>query len=118
MAGVRWAVEMATGKDVFKGKAQDKILKPEQAIDDAVGLDDLEQTALPDLRRRGESKAKALCRRGCPPARAPASARSSSRARQRKWRQGHDQDAKLILVRHETSPEDVGGMWAAQGILT
>ena len=25
---------------------------------------------------------------------------------------------KLILVRHETSPEDVGGMWAAQGILT
>ncbi len=27
-------------------------------------------------------------------------------------------DEKLILVRHETSPEDVGGMWAAQGILT
>jgi pyruvate, orthophosphate dikinase len=25
---------------------------------------------------------------------------------------------KVILVRHETSPEDVGGMWAAQGILT
>jgi len=29
-----------------------------------------------------------------------------------------DPSAKLILVRHETSPEDVGGMWAAQGILT
>ena len=29
-----------------------------------------------------------------------------------------DKHAKLILVRHETSPEDVGGMWAAQGILT
>jgi len=29
-----------------------------------------------------------------------------------------DKNAKLILVRHETSPEDVGGMWAAQGILT
>ncbi len=26
--------------------------------------------------------------------------------------------ARVILVRHETSPEDVGGMWAAQGILT
>lgn len=29
-----------------------------------------------------------------------------------------DKSARLILVRHETSPEDVGGMWAAQGILT
>ncbi|MFO7899050.1 MAG: pyruvate, phosphate dikinase [Planctomycetota bacterium] len=25
---------------------------------------------------------------------------------------------RVLLVRHETSPEDVGGMWAAQGILT
>ena len=25
---------------------------------------------------------------------------------------------KVILVRHETSPEDVNGMWASQGILT
>jgi phosphohistidine swiveling domain-containing protein len=29
-----------------------------------------------------------------------------------------NKNEKLILVRHETSPEDVGGMWAAQGILT
>ncbi len=29
-----------------------------------------------------------------------------------------DKNARVILVRHETSPEDVGGMWAAQGILT
>ena len=29
-----------------------------------------------------------------------------------------DKSARVILVRHETSPEDVGGMWAAQGILT
>jgi len=29
-----------------------------------------------------------------------------------------DPKARVILVRHETSPEDVGGMWAAQGILT
>ena len=29
-----------------------------------------------------------------------------------------DPKAKLILVRHDTSPEDVGGMWAAQGVLT
>ncbi len=25
---------------------------------------------------------------------------------------------KCILVRDETSPEDVGGMWASQGVLT
>lgn len=29
-----------------------------------------------------------------------------------------DSSARLILVRHDTSPEDVGGMWAAQGVLT
>jgi pyruvate, orthophosphate dikinase len=29
-----------------------------------------------------------------------------------------DNSACLILVRRETSPEDVGGMWAAQGVLT
>jgi len=29
-----------------------------------------------------------------------------------------DKSARLILVRRETSPEDVGGMWAAQGVLT
>ncbi|MDA0989737.1 MAG: pyruvate, phosphate dikinase [Verrucomicrobia bacterium] len=29
-----------------------------------------------------------------------------------------DKSARIILVRHDTSPEDVGGMWAAQGILT
>jgi len=29
-----------------------------------------------------------------------------------------DRSARVLLVRHETSPEDVGGMWAAQGILT
>ncbi len=29
-----------------------------------------------------------------------------------------DPKARLILVRHETSPEDVGGMWAARGIMT
>jgi pyruvate,orthophosphate dikinase len=29
-----------------------------------------------------------------------------------------DPSAMVVLVRHETSPEDVGGMWAAQGVLT
>ncbi len=29
-----------------------------------------------------------------------------------------NKDERVLLVRHETSPEDVGGMWAAQGILT
>jgi len=29
-----------------------------------------------------------------------------------------DRGEKIVLVRHETSPEDVSGMWAAEGILT
>jgi pyruvate,orthophosphate dikinase len=29
-----------------------------------------------------------------------------------------DKAARVLLVRQDTSPEDVGGMWAAQGILT
>ncbi len=30
----------------------------------------------------------------------------------------NEKGEKVVLVRHETSPEDVSGMWAAQGILT
>jgi pyruvate,orthophosphate dikinase len=30
----------------------------------------------------------------------------------------HSQGEKCILVRDDTSPEDVGGMWASNGILT
>ena len=27
-------------------------------------------------------------------------------------------ESNLFFARHDTSPEDVGGMWAAQGVLT
>jgi pyruvate,orthophosphate dikinase len=30
----------------------------------------------------------------------------------------HSQGQRCILVRDDTSPEDVGGMWASNGILT
>jgi pyruvate,orthophosphate dikinase len=45
LAGVRWAVEMATGKDFYTGKKQDKILTP-QAINTVSG-GDLEQLLFP-----------------------------------------------------------------------
>jgi len=78
LAGIRWAVEMATGEDIYTGKKLSKILTQKEALLTLDG-DDLEQLLFPIF---------------------------------------DDKDAKLILVRHETSPEDVGGMWAAQGVLT
>ena len=38
--------------------------------------------------------------------------------RRRRRRAGHDRGEKVVLVRLETSPEDIEGMKAAQGILT
>lgn len=32
--------------------------------------------------------------------------------------EGKEKGRQVILVRHETSPEDVSGMWAAEGVLT
>jgi pyruvate, orthophosphate dikinase len=46
LAGVRWAVEMATGKDFYTGKPQKKILTPDEAIATVTGSD-LEQLLFP-----------------------------------------------------------------------
>jgi pyruvate,orthophosphate dikinase len=37
LAGVRWATEMATGKDFYTGKKQDKILTAQQAVNTVTG---------------------------------------------------------------------------------
>ena len=117
LAGVRWAVEMATGKDVMHRQAAEED---------------------PDARRKRSSSSTA--------ATSSSSCSRSSTSKPRRRPTGlttglpagpgagvgkivfyaHDaeamvktnKDEKVILVRHETSPEDVGGMWAAQGILT
>lgn len=36
----------------------------------------------------------------------------------KKQRKRHEKGEKVVLVRHETSPEDIEGMVASEGILT
>jgi pyruvate,orthophosphate dikinase len=55
LAGVRWAVEMATGKDTYTGKKQDKILTPEEALNTVSG-GDLEQLLFPIFNPKSEKK--------------------------------------------------------------
>ncbi|HOU20874.1 MAG TPA: pyruvate, phosphate dikinase, partial [Kiritimatiellia bacterium] len=116
LAGVRWAVEMATGKDFFTGKAQDKILKPDEAIATLSGSD-LEQLLFPIFDIAAEKKAVVLTK-GLPAGPGAGVGQIVFDAHTAEAIVKEDPSAKLILVRHETSPEDVGGMWAAQGILT
>ena len=116
LAGVRWAVEMATGRDVFTGKAQEKILKPEEAVMTVTG-GDLEQLLFPIFDSDAEAKARVLCK-GLPAGPGAGVGKIVFFAHDAEAAVKANPAEKLILVRHETSPEDVGGMWAAQGILT
>ena len=116
LAGVRWAVEMATGKDVFTGEKQDKILTPEEALN-TVGGGDLEQLLFPIFNLSEEKKATQLTT-GLPAGPGAAVGKIVFSAHDAEAMVKANKNEKLILVRHETSPEDVGGMWAAQGILT
>jgi pyruvate, orthophosphate dikinase len=116
LAGVRWAVEMATGKDFFTGEKQDKILTPEQALHTLSG-NDLEQLLFPIFDLKEEKKADKLTT-GLPAGPGAAVGKIVFSAHEAEALVKANKNEKLILVRHETSPEDVGGMWAAQGILT
>ena len=116
IAGVRWAVEMATGQDVITGEKQPKLLTAKAALQTVTGSD-LEQLLFPIFNATEEAKKTPICT-GLPAG--PGAAvgtivMDSARAEEIKK---SDPNAKLILVRHETSPEDVGGMGAAEGILT
>ena len=116
LAGVRWSVEMATGKDVMTGKPQKKILTPKEAL---LKLDggDLEQLLFPIFDIEAEKKADTLTT-GLPAGPGAGVGKIVFFAHDAEDTVKRNKDEKLILVRHETSPEDVGGMWAAQGILT
>ncbi len=116
LAGVRWAVEMATGKDLFSGKSQAKVLKPEEAIMTLSGSD-LEQLLFPIFDIEAEKKAQMLAK-GLPAGPGAAVGKIVFLADEAEELVKKNKGEKLILVRHETSPEDVGGMWAAQAILT
>lgn len=116
LAGVRWAVEMATGRDFFTGKAQKKILKPNEALATLTGSD-LEQLLFPIFDVAAEKKAEVLAK-GLPAGPGAGVGKIVFEAATAEKMIRANPAEKVILVRHETSPEDVGGMWAAQGILT
>ena len=116
LAGIRWAVEMATGKDYFTGAKQSKIITPKQALMTLSG-DDLEQLLFPIFDQSLIKKAKLLTK-ALPAGPGAAVGKIVFQADDAEKMIKKSPNDKLILVRHETSPEDVGGMWAAQGILT
>jgi pyruvate,orthophosphate dikinase len=116
LAGVRWAVEMATGKDFYTGESQPKILTQKEALMTLSG-DDLEQLLFPIFDIAAEKKGKVLTS-ALPAGPGAAVGKIIFEAEDAEAAIAKNADEKVILVRHETSPEDVGGMWAAQGVLT
>jgi len=116
LAGVRWAVEMVTGKDAYTGEPQPKILTQKEAIKTITG-NDLEQLLFPVFDINAEKKAKSLTQ-GLPAGPGAAVGKIMFHASDAEAAVKKDPNAKIVLVREETSPEDVGGMWAAQGVLT
>ncbi len=116
LAGVRWAVEMATGKDTSTGAALPKVLTPKEAIKTLSG-GDLEQLLFPIFDLAAEKKAEVVAT-GLPAGPGAGVGKIVFFASDAEDLVKKNKDEKVILVRHETSPEDVGGMWAAQGILT
>ncbi len=116
IAGIRWAVEMATGEDVITGEKQPKLLNPKSALQTVTGRD-LEQLLFPIFDAKAEGRKTPIVT-GLPAGPGAASGEivlDSKRAEEIKKK---FPKKNLILVRHETSPEDVGGMGAAEGILT
>lgn len=103
-AAVRIAVEMAQNGTITKEEAILRIT-PEQ----------IDQLLHPTFDPKTEAKATLLTR-GLPasPGAASGAVIFSAEAAEAAARQGK----KVILVRIETSPEDIGGMNAAEGILT
>jgi len=116
LAGVRWACEMATGRDFMTGESQPKILTPKQALLSLHG-EDLEQLLFPIFEPSAIKKAEVLAK-GLPAGPGAAVGKIVFFADDAEEAVKKNKSEKLILVRHETSPEDVGGMWAAQGIVT
>ena len=116
IAGIRWAVEMATGKDLQTGKSQPKLITSKEALLSLSG-GDLEQMLFPIFNSAAERKATALTK-GLPAGPGAAVGKIIMDADAAEEAVKKNPQEKVILVRHETSPEDVGGMWAARGILT
>jgi pyruvate,orthophosphate dikinase len=116
LAGIRWAVEMATGKDVETGEKLPKLLTNKKALATITG-DDLEQLLFPIFDIEEEAKQEPLLT-ALPAGPGAAVGKIVFDAKDAEAMIKENPDERLILVRQDTSPEDVGGMWAAKGILT
>ena len=116
LAGVRWMVEMATGRDVFTGEPQAKLLTPKEALL-SLAPTDLEQMLLPVFDMAAERKATVLAR-GTPSAPGAASGRMVFDTKEAEKAATADKQDRMILVRPEIQPSDTDGVWAVQGILT
>ncbi len=108
------AVKMAT--DMVK----QKLIQPVDAIKRIEGSH-LSQLLFPIFDPKAETKAKKDeldMVKGLPAGPGAAAGKVVFTAKDAEEAVRENENARVILVRHETSPEDVGGMWAAQGILT
>lgn len=116
LAGLRWAAEMASGFDLWTGEEQPKLMSPEEALMSLSGAD-LEQLLFPIFKSQDLDLAPYLSS-GLPAGPGAASGQIIFDAAEAEAIKTANPQAQLILVRAETSPEDVGGMWAASGVLT
>ncbi|HDL65152.1 MAG TPA: pyruvate, phosphate dikinase [Proteobacteria bacterium] len=99
---------------------REKLITPRQAISRIEG-DHLAQLLFPifDPKEEAAAARKGLNKAyGLPAGPGAACGRVVFTAEEAERVLEKDKSARLILVRRETSPEDVGGMWAAQGVLT
>ena len=99
LAGIRWAVEMATGKDVANGKAQRKLLTIKDALQTVTGSD-LEQLLFPIFDIKAEHSAAVLAT-GLPVREPPA---GNSYSRPRKPKPCLARTVKRSLSWHATRP--------------
>ncbi|MFH0880265.1 MAG: pyruvate, phosphate dikinase [Lentisphaerota bacterium] len=116
MAGVRWAVEMATGRDIHTGRSMPKVLKPEEAVT-MVAPGDLEQLLHPSFDADEEAKAFLLAA-GQSSGPGAAAGKIVFSAREAEELVRKNKDEKLILVCRDTGPSDFSGMQLVQGILS
>ncbi|MCU1399413.1 MAG: ppdK [Acidimicrobiales bacterium] len=106
-ASLRMAVEMTKGSG--KGDKRWKISKNEAIM--RVAAEHLDQVLHPQFANKGKVLAKGL-------AASPGAAVGKVYFTADDAVAAHERGEKVILVRNETSPEDVHGMMVAQGILT
>jgi pyruvate,orthophosphate dikinase len=116
MAGLRGAVEMATGRDALSGKALPKVLKPGEALM-TLSSADLERLLHPVFDPEEERKAVPLTT-GFPAGLVSRQAVWCSARLRLRRRSGKTRTKKLIWAGRDTGPADLDGLRWTQGFLT